>query len=79
MKTVVHTLTKLAGDDIMNHLGRVQDPDNSELVPYMRKLLSSGLGGKENSANEANGALSSNKVKAIGRSSRPNLNTKRNY
>jgi cytoskeleton-associated protein 5 len=50
VKTVLHTLTKYKGEEILDHLTRIQDPENSELVAYLRKLLNSGIG-KENSAN----------------------------
>ena len=50
VKTVLHTMAKAKGDAILDHLTRINDPSNSELVPYLRKLLSSGVGGKENQA-----------------------------
>ena len=54
VKTVVHSLTKLMGDAVLDHLGSIRDPENSELVPYLKKLLSNGIG-KENTEN--NGQL----------------------
>ena len=50
VKTVVHTLTKLMGDAVLDHLGLIKKPEESELVPYLRKLLSNGIG-KENTEN----------------------------
>ena len=50
VKTVLHTMAKAKGDAILDHLTRINDPSNSELVPYLRKLLNSGVGGKENQA-----------------------------
>jgi cytoskeleton-associated protein 5 len=50
IKTVLHTLTKLRGDEILDHTSKIQDPENSEMVPYLRKLLSNGIG-KENNGN----------------------------
>ena len=50
VKTVLHTMAKAKGDAILDHLSRINDPSNSELVPYLRKLLNSGVGGKENQA-----------------------------
>ena len=44
VKTVIHTLVKQQGDSVLNCLGRIQDPQASELVPYIRKLLNSGVG-----------------------------------
>merc|ERR1719490_573856 len=42
------------GDAVLDHLGSIRDPENSELVPYLKKLLSNGIG-KENTEN--NGQL----------------------
>jgi hypothetical protein len=39
IKTVIHTLVKQQGEAILSSLGRIQDPQASELVPYIRKLL----------------------------------------
>ena len=50
VKTILHTMAKAKGDAILDHLTRINDPSNSELVPYLRKLLNSGVGGKENQA-----------------------------
>ena len=36
VKTVIHTLVKYQGDDILSCLGRSQEPQTSELVPYIR-------------------------------------------
>ena len=36
VKTVIHTLVKYQGDGILSCLGRIQDPQTSELVPYIR-------------------------------------------
>jgi len=36
VKTVIHTLVKCQGDGILSCLGRIQDPQTSELVPYIR-------------------------------------------
>ena len=54
---MVHTLTKLMGDAVLDHLGLIKKPEESELVPYLRKLLSNGIG-KENTEN--NGQQASN-------------------
>ena len=50
VKTVVHTLTKLMGDAVLDHLDSLKEPEQSELIPYLRKLLSNGIG-KENTEN----------------------------
>ena len=40
-------MVKVRGDAILDHLTKIDDPQNSELVAYLRKLLNSGIG-KEN-------------------------------
>ena len=47
-KTILHAMAKSKGDAVLDHLTKVSDPHNSELVPYLKKLLNSGVGGKEN-------------------------------
>lgn len=45
-------MATVKGDSILDHLTRVNDPSSSELVAYLHKLLTSGIGGgKENVAN----------------------------
>ena len=44
VKTVLHTMAKHRGDEVLDHLSKVADPNESELLPYIRKLLSSGVG-----------------------------------
>ena len=44
VKTAIHTLVKQQGEAILSSLGRIQDPQASELMPYIRKLLNSGVG-----------------------------------
>ena len=44
VKTVLHTMAKQRGDEILDHLSKVTDTNESELLPYIRKLLSSGVG-----------------------------------
>ena len=39
VKTVLHTMVKVRGDAILDHLTKINDPQNSELVAYLRKLL----------------------------------------
>ena len=53
VKTVLHTMVKVRGDAILDHLTKINDPHNSELVAYLRKLLNSGIG-KENAADHNN-------------------------
>lgn len=57
VKTVIHTLVKCQGEGILSCLGRIQDPQTSELVPYIRKLINSGVG-VENGHNGAGGVRS---------------------
>jgi len=59
VKTIMHTLVKAKGDAVLDNLTKVPDPQNSELVPYLRKLLNSGVGGKEN-VGENNGGAANN-------------------
>ncbi|CAB4067589.1 CKAP5 [Lepeophtheirus salmonis] len=47
VKTIVYTLAKAKGPDIMNHLGKISDPENSDLVPYLQKLMNGVLGTKK--------------------------------
>ena len=51
VKTMLHTMAKSRGDAILDNLTKVTDPSGSELVPYLKKLLNSGVGGKENQNN----------------------------
>merc|ERR1719239_343165 len=44
IKTVIHTLVKVLGEDILPCLDRIQDPQASEVVPYIRKLVTEGVG-----------------------------------
>jgi cytoskeleton-associated protein 5 len=41
------------GDAILDHLTRINDPHNSELVAYLRKLVNNGVG-KENANGDSN-------------------------
>merc|ERR1712088_761967 len=54
VKTVIHTLVKQQGEAILGCLNRIQDPQASELVPYIRKLLNSGVGDDAPTANNNN-------------------------
>ena len=36
IKTLLHSFVKCKGDEILDHLTRVDDPENSELVVYLR-------------------------------------------
>ncbi len=49
VKTILHTMVKVRGDAILDHLTKIDDPQNSEMVSYLRKLLNNGIG-KENTA-----------------------------
>lgn len=49
VKTVLHSMVKVRGDAILDHLTRINDAQNSELVAYLRKLVNNGVG-KENQA-----------------------------
>ena len=43
----------MRGDAILDHLTRINDPHNSELVAYLRKLVNNGVG-KENANGDSN-------------------------
>merc|ERR1712223_1791801 len=58
VKTVLHAMVKVRGDAILDHLTRINDPHTSELVAYLRKLVSNGVG-KEN-ANAASNDITRN-------------------
>jgi len=64
VKTVIHTLVKQQGEAILGCLNRIQDPQASELVPYIRKLLNSGVGddAPASAANNNNGSSHNNAV-----------------
>jgi len=54
IKTVIHTLVQELGEDILKNVNRIPDPDSSELVAYIRKLLANGVGkGKKSEENQA--------------------------
>ena len=40
-------MVKVQGDAILDHLTQINNPQNSELVAYLRKLVNNGVG-KEN-------------------------------
>ena len=39
VKTEIRTLVKCQGEGILSCLGRIQDPQTSELVPYIRYFV----------------------------------------
>jgi len=55
VKTVLHSLVKMRGDEVLDHLSKIQDPENSELATYVRKLLNKGIGKENTNSNAANG------------------------
>lgn len=54
-------MVKERGDAILDNLSKINDPQNSELVAYLRKLLNNGIG-KENNAENNVGMKNGNKV-----------------
>jgi len=44
VKTVIHTIVKCKGESVLGCLHKIQDPQASELLPYIRKLLNTGVG-----------------------------------
>ncbi|QQP52545.1 Cytoskeleton associated protein 5 [Caligus rogercresseyi] len=60
VKTIVHMLAKSKGPDIMNYLGKIQDPENSDLLPYLQKIMHSvSAGGEDGRKTGSNGSHSS--------------------
>lgn len=43
IKTIIHTLVRLQGDAILAHLEAIDKLNESELEPYLQKLLKSGV------------------------------------
>merc|ERR1719259_1097920 len=48
---MLHAMVQSRRDAILDNLTKVPDTNGSELVPYLKKLLNSGVGGKENQNN----------------------------
>lgn len=44
VKTVIHTIVKVQGETVLGCLHKIPDPQASELLPYIRKLLNNGVG-----------------------------------
>lgn len=49
VKTVIHTVVKCKGDTVLSCLSKIQDPQSSELLPYITKLLNTGVGSQQGS------------------------------
>lgn len=49
IKTVIHTVVKCQGDTVLSCLSKIQDPQSSELLPYITKLLNTGVGNHQGS------------------------------
>ena len=49
------------GESILSCLHRVSDPQDSELVPYIRKLINTGIGGGETASNASRDASAAKK------------------
>ena len=43
IKTIIHTLVRLQGDAVLSHLETIDNLKESELEPYLQKLLKSGV------------------------------------
>lgn len=39
IKTIMHTLTKILGPEVLQHIGSIDDPQQSEAVAYLRKVV----------------------------------------
>lgn len=39
IKTIVHSMAKIKGNDLMSHLSKISNPNESELQAYLLKLL----------------------------------------
>lgn len=54
IKTLIFTLVNLMGEEILAHTKKISDPENSELIPYLRKLLSTSV---EKESNQRDGGV----------------------
>ncbi|XP_045035689.1 cytoskeleton-associated protein 5 [Daphnia magna] len=52
IKTIIHTLVRLQGDAILSNLGAIDNLKDSELEPYLQKLLKSGVSKEKDSASK---------------------------
>lgn len=43
IKTIIHTLVRLQGETILTHLGYIENLKDSELEPYLKKILKNGV------------------------------------
>lgn len=52
IKTIIHTLVRLQGEAILSHLGTIDNLKDSELEPYLQKLLRSGVSKDKDAASK---------------------------
>ena len=52
IKTIIHTLVRLQGEDVLSHLGTIENLKDSELEPYLQKLLKSGVSKDKDAASK---------------------------
>nr|CAH0109138.1 unnamed protein product [Daphnia galeata] len=52
IKTIIHTLVRLQGDAILSNLGTIDNLKESELEPYLQKLLKSGVSKEKDATNK---------------------------
>ena len=61
IKTVIHTIVKSLGESVLESVAGISDSQDSELVPYIRKLLNSGVGAEAGPAAAATRPVSAEK------------------
>ena len=61
IKTVIHTIVKSLGESVLDSVAGISDSQDSELVPYIRKLLNSGVGAEAGPAAAATRPVSAEK------------------
>ena len=56
IKTIIHTLVRLQGDAILSHLGSIDNIKDSELEPYLKKILKNGVSKEKDSLGKQSGS-----------------------
>ncbi|EDV29465.1 uncharacterized protein TRIADDRAFT_51833 [Trichoplax adhaerens] len=70
IKTILHTLATIQGNKLLNRINLIKDPDKSEAVLYLRKILKNTP--QENQENQENNTISSQSGKNSSKESNGN-------
>ncbi|RDD44949.1 Cytoskeleton-associated protein 5 [Trichoplax sp. H2] len=70
IKTILHTLATIQGNKLLNRINLIKDPDTSEAVLYLRKILKNAP--QENQENQENNTISSQSGKNSSKESNGN-------